>query len=293
MFNHIGSEIQTHDPHHRLLSIHDDSDFLPDEFYGNASPWNTLGQYSQYSGRDYSFPWSDHCAPPDDANCKGRFATPRDRQTLHEGLRELRVQRNRNRPVINGEYAFFLRRNNPAHPMVVTRGHSHNRSTFRKAAWALVMAGTYIVPGFWRTYYGGWAGENSPFQPDDPEATPAVQDLQTLQGFMTHRENGTRREWWKLTPHDELVSSYPNPGDGSLGNGYCLADPGLSYVVYTENTRSTELILGGSSAATYRIIRFDPRTATRTLLKPSVNGRTAITLLSPDTEDWVYEVQVN
>jgi hypothetical protein len=41
----------------------------------------------------------------------------------------------------------------PAHPTVVDRGHSHDRTTFRKAAWVLTMAGTYIVPGFWRTYY--------------------------------------------------------------------------------------------------------------------------------------------
>ena len=155
------------------------------------------------------------------------------------------------------------------------------------------MAGTYIVPGFWRTYYGGWAGRNTPFQSDDPEALPAIKDVQTLHGFFTRRENGSRRAWWKLVPHDDLVSSRPNPDDGSPGYAYCLADSGQSSIVYTENTKSTDLVLIGSSNATYRVTRFDPRTAHRTLVKTSVKNGTTITLLSPDTEDWAYEVQKN
>lgn len=190
------------------------------------------------------------------------------------------MNRNRNRPVINAEYAYYLRRGVPAHPMVVNRGHSHDQPTFRKAAWVLSMAGVYIVPGFWRTYYGGWAGRNTPFQPDDPEALPAIKDLQTLKGFFT------RHEWWKLVPHDELVSS-------SGGHAYCLADPGQSYIVYTENTRSTDLTLKGSSNATYRVTQFDPRTGNRKPLNAAVKDGTTFALLSPDTEDWVFEVQRN
>ena len=192
---------------------------------------------------------------------------------------------------MDGEYAYYLRRAVAGHPMVVNRGHSQDQATFRKAAWVLTMAGTYIVPGFWRTYYGGWAGRNTPFQSDDPEALPAIKDLQTLHGFFTRRENGSRRAWWQLVPHDEFVSSRPNPDDGSPGYAYCLADPGQSYIVYTENTKSTDLVLIGASNATYRVTRFDPRTASRTLVKTSVKNGTTITLLSPDTEDWAYEVQ--
>jgi hypothetical protein len=292
MFNRIGTEMQHHDPHHRLRGIHDDTGTLPNEFYSTASRWNTLGQYCQYSGSDYGSA-TDGCTPPDDAQCQGRWATPKNRQTLHDELKDVRVNRNRNRPVINGEYAYFLRRGMPAHPTVVDRGHSHDQPTFRKAAWVLTMAGTYIVPGFWRTYYGGWAGRNTPFQPDDPEALPAIQDLQTLHGFFTQRANGSRRAWWKLVPHDELVSSRPNPEDGSPGHAYCLADPGQSYIVYTENTTSTDLVLSGSSNATYRVTRFDPRTANRVLVKASAKDGMIITLVSPDTEDWAYEVQKN
>ena len=195
MFNRIGTEIQNHDPHHRLLGIHDDNGTLPNAFYGKASRWNTLGQYGQYSGSDYEWPWCDGCTPPDDAHCQGRVATPKNRQTLH--------------------------------------------------------------------------------------------------GFFTQRANGSRRAWWQLVPHDELVSSRPNPGDGSPGYAYCLADSGQSYIVYTENTTATDLVLSGSSNATYRVTRFDPRTANRTLVKTSVKNGTTITLLSPDTEDWAYEVQKN
>ena len=51
MFNRIGTEVQHHDPHHRLVGIHDDNGTLPNEFYDASSSWNTLGQYCQYSGK--------------------------------------------------------------------------------------------------------------------------------------------------------------------------------------------------------------------------------------------------
>src|SRR5262249_35278194 len=159
----------------------------------------------------------------------------------------------------DGEYAYYLRRGMAAHPMVVNRGHSHDRPTFRKAAWALTMAGTYIVPGFWRTYYGGWAGRNNPFPPDRPGAAPPVEEPQTLHTFFTQLESGRRRPWWKLVPDDRAVSSVPSPVDGSPGHSYCLADPGRSYVVYTENTLSTALVLSGAAHTAYRLTRFDPR----------------------------------
>jgi hypothetical protein len=293
MFNRIGTEIQRNDPHHRLLGIHDDNGFLPNEFYGPMSSWNTLGQYCQHSGSDYTYPWCDGCTPPNDASCKGRFATPKNRQTLHNEMLDVRVNRNRNRPVINGEYAYFLRRGVPAHPTVVNRGHSHDQPTFRKAAWVLAMAGTYFVPGFWRTYYGGWGGRGSPFQPDDVEALPAIKDLQSLHAFFTNLEGGRGREWWKLEPQDQLVSSRANPADGSRGHSYCLAESGQSYIVYTENTRSTDLDLTGLPNATYKVTRFDPRTAKRTVVSASVKSGETVTLLSPDSEDWAFEVLKN
>jgi pectate lyase len=286
MFNRIGAEIQKHDPHQRLRGIHDDNGTLPNDFYGEGSEWNTLGQYCQYSGSDYQWPWCDGCTPPDDANCRGRFATPRNRHTLHDEMMDVRLKRDRNRPVIDGEYAYYLRRSVPNHPDVVNRGHSHDRATFRKAAWVLTMSGCYIVPGFWRTYYGGWAGRQTQFQPDDPEARVAVKDLQTFNAFFTQTEDGSRRSWWKLVPHDELVST------SAAGYSYCLAEPQQSYIVYAENTRLTELKIAGPADATYRVTQFDPRTARRTNLNTAAN-RGTITLSSPDTEDWAFEVVRN
>jgi hypothetical protein len=295
MFNRIGDEVRKSDPHGRLRGIHDANGNLPDHFYGEASAWNTLGQYCQYSGSDYGWPWCDGCTPPNDANCRGRFATPTNRHTLHDEMKQVRVARGRNRPVINGEYAYYLRRSVPGHPDVVNRGHSHDRPTFRKAAWVLTMSGCYIVPGFWRTYYGGWAGRGTKFQPDDPEARPAVNDLQTLRAFFTQSEGGSRREWWRLEPHDELVSvADPNPAAGAgPGYAYCLADPGRGYVVYFENARSARLTLRGPPGATYRVMRFDPRTGERTTLMPSAKGATSLVLASPDVDDWAFEVVKN
>jgi len=293
MFNRIGNEIEQSDPHHRLRGIHDDNGLLPNTFYGSDSHWNTLGQYSQYSGSDYQYPWCDDCSPPNDANCRGRFATPKNRSTLHKEMLDVRINRNRIRPVINGEYAYYLRRGVPAHPNVVNRGHSHDRATFRKAAWVQSMVGIYIVPGFWRTYYGGWGGRGTAFQPDDLEAIPAIEDLQRLHSFFTTRENGSRREWWKLTPHDDFVTSDPNPDDETPGYSYCLADPGESFLVYTENTKATHLELNGPANITYAVTRFDPRTAKGTVLSKQIQGQATIVLESPDYDDWVFEVCKN
>ena len=124
MFNRIGTEIQNHDPHQRLRGIHDDNGTLPNDFYGNASDWNTLGQYCQHSGSDYQWPWCDGCTPP-------------------------------------------------------------------------------------------------------------------------------------------------------------------------ENTKSTDLVLDRAPPATYRLTRFDPRTAKWTMLKTAVKTGTTLTLPSPDTEDWIFEIQRN
>lgn len=109
--------------------------------------------------------------------------------------------------------------------------------------------------------------------------------------FFTRSENGSRREWWKLESHDELVSSQQHPDDGTPGHAYCLADPGQNYIVYTENTRATDLKLEGAPDATYRVTRFDPRTAIRTTINASVKNGIIFTLLSPNSEDWVFEVQ--
>jgi len=92
-------------------------------------------------------------------------------------------------------------------------------------------------------------------------------------------------------PHDKVVSSAPSPADGSKGHSYCLADPGHSYIVYAENTQSTDLFLTGSPDTTYRVTRLDPRSGKRTPLDASVKGGTTFKLLSPDTEDWVYEAE--
>jgi hypothetical protein len=206
---------------------------------------------------------------------------------------EVRLKRSRNRPIINGEYAYYLRRGDGKHPSVVNRGHSHDRPTFRKAAWVLTMSGAYIVPGFWRTYYGGWAGRNTAFKPDDPEALPAIKDLQIHHAFFTQLEDASLREWWKLVPQEKILSSVPNVSDGSTGQSYCLADPGHSYIVYTENTTSTVLDLSAAPNVTFRASQFDPRAGHRMLLDAAVKGGTTYTLASPDTEDWVFELNQN
>jgi hypothetical protein len=136
------------------------------------------------------------------------------------------------------------------------------------------MAGGYFVTGFASTYYGGWSGRGVAFNPDDQRNDVAITDLQHLKNFFTSRE------WWKLDPHDELVSA---------NYAYCLADIGQTYVVYAEESTVVRLDLGEASSRTYSVRLYDPRSGNYTHLH-DYTGSGPVTLKPPDTQDWIFLV---
>ena len=87
-------------------------------------------------------------------------------------------------------------------------------------------------------------------------------------------------EYWKMNPHNELV-------EGST-EAYCLAEPGVQYVVYVPNGGDVKLDLTGFSGE-FEATWLDPRVGGYS--DPlAVSGGSARALSAPSAEDWVLVV---
>jgi hypothetical protein len=82
----------------------------------------------------------------------------------------------------------------------------------------------------------------------------------------------TSFEWWKTSPHDELVNS---------GN-YCLADPGKTYAVYLPHGGTATVQL---QPGKYRATWFSAMTG-ETIDLPAITGPDWTSPEPPDQNDW-------
>jgi hypothetical protein len=259
----IGQEIMRTDPHQRLRGIHACRSRSVQEFA--TEPWISFGDYQQL-----------YCAPHD------RESTAPERAGLHHHLLGPRVH---GKPVINAEYAYYLRQMGTDHSYHrsvihgVDKPHSHSRASFRRASWALAMAGGYFVSGFGTTYFGGWR-ELGNFDVDTPKNDVAESDLANLKRFFTDLE------WWRLQPMDHLVR--PN-----AGKAYCLAELERTFVVYCEGSRRVALNLPTDTerpgGRRWRLRRYDPRQGSHHDLERVVEDE-QIVLWPPDDQDWAFVV---
>jgi hypothetical protein len=252
LFRAIGREIRKTDPHGRMIGIHpgpESGGISSQEFAGDD--WMSFGEYAQA----YFAPHT-------------REATDTDRDNLH---RFIVAARKHNKPVVDAEYAYYLR--DQDYDGVVDKPHSHTRDSFRRASWTIAMGGGYFVTGFGTTYFGG-RREVGPFLVDNPKHQEAAADLDHLHTFFTSLP------WWRLEPHDEQVTA-------DAGYAYCLADIGKTYVIYVAGGHGATLKLVGEE---YSLRRYDPRTGQSTEL-PAPAGDVVRTV-APDAQDWVFLVTV-
>ena len=161
-FVELGNCIRTSDPHSRMIGIH------PMTAHGSvrefvATPWMSFGDYQQ-NYRD-----------------------------LHGRILESRSE---NLPVVNSEYAYFLRDQNGDE--LVDKDNSFDLESIRHASWDIAMAGGYLVTGFGTTYFGG-NRDPGPFNLHAETNDPWEKDIQHLQTFFT------AIPWWTLQPHDESI----------------------------------------------------------------------------------------
>jgi Protein of unknown function (DUF4038)/Domain of unknown function (DUF5060)/Putative collagen-binding domain of a collagenase/RTX calcium-binding nonapeptide repeat (4 copies) len=232
-YRNIAQELEASDPHDRMISMHATRTV---ETFAN-DPWMSFGDYQQQ--------YTD----------------------LHN---KILSSRDHNKPVVNSEYAYYLRDSNG--DGIVDKPNSATLEEIRNATWDIVMAGGYIVTGWGTTYLGG-DRDPGPFNPDDPRNDVWEDDVQHVREFFTDLE------WWKLEPNDGLVTG--------PGTEYALAEPGQQYVAYARGGNGVNLSLGNVPVETYHVQRFDPRTGTYTDL-PNYTGNGTVSLTTPNNQDWLF-----
>ena len=233
----LALEIKNNDPYNRLITIHGTGKV------GNFANenWMSFGDYMQIY-----------------TNLSNAVLTAR----------------NFNKPVINAEYAYFLRDSDG--DGVVDKPNSATIEEFRHASWDIVMAGGYFVTGFGSTYLGG-RRDPGLFNVNASRNDPAEVELGLIFEFFNSFE------WWKFQP-------LADPFNGS-GIKYCLSDFDSNYVVYIRNTASpVHLQLTNTGLNYYTITRYDPRTGVWLVL-PGQADDSSLELVNPDNQDWLYFIK--
>ncbi|MEZ0259270.1 MAG: DUF4038 domain-containing protein [Chthoniobacter sp.] len=255
----LGDSLRAADPQGRMMGIHPMTrNGSVREF--NAAAWMSFGDYQQ----NYT--------------------------DLHGRILE---SRRSDKPVVNGEYAYFLRDQNG--DGIVDKPHSETVDTIRHATWDITMGGGYFVTGFGSTYMGGYRHPTA-FLPDDPKNQPWVDQCSCIKRLFSSLD------YWKLVPHDELLtSSIPRAERQSqdaatserragektpLIANWCLAEPGRQYLLYTRGLKAPVRLALDSRGGPWKIIQFDPRTGERKPLGSTTN-REHFEYLPPDEQDWV------
>ncbi len=202
--------------------------------------------------------------------------------------------RDQSKPVVNSEYAYYRRE---AEDGTLNKPNSASAEITRACTWDIVMGGGYFVAGFGTTYFGGLRCRG-PFDPDAAKNDDWEEQVQHVREFFM------AREWWKLEPHDELISA-PVPrgehAERSRGRSirpprvtyWALADIGSQYIAYIRGYEGEcTLALGDAPPTTYAVRRFDPRTGEYTALADH-SGAGPASLTTPDEQDWVFEVRAS
>lgn len=265
-FIDIGEILRASDPQRRMIGIHPiakTSNGGSSRDFNRDTKWMDFGDYQQNYVR------------------------------LHENILESRIFK---KPVINGEYAYWLRDNNG--DGLVDKDHSANLESIRAASWDIVMAGGYLVAGFGSTYLGG-ARSFTVFLPDDPRNEPWLEQLAHIKSFFS------AIEYWKLEPHDHLLSCEANrtadrQSLSKLGERtanlrtaptttyWCLTDLEKTYVVYVRGTtKSVNLDLGKSGRHSWHIDLFNPRNGSWKTMPPLTATRQSYSFSPPDDQDWI------
>ncbi|MDX2191007.1 MAG: DUF4038 domain-containing protein [Bacteroidota bacterium] len=226
----IGQEIYDNDPHKRIITMHSTNTV---EVFANNS-WSGLGDYQQV----YT--------------------------SMNSAILDAK---DHNKPVVNSEYAYYLRPN---------KQNSGDLTTIRNATYDIAMAGGYFITGFGTTYFGG-ARMDGTFNVNASINDDWEEDLKFVKSLFTSVD------WYNLSSNNSLVT-------GS-GTKYCLANPGNTYLFYVRgNSGSNSLNLNTSSSKSYSIQRFNPRDGSLTTLT-GYTGTGPINFTNSDNSDWVYVVK--
>ena len=240
MYRDLANEIVRSDPHDRTIAIHPgEASFSVAQFA--TEDWMSFGDYQQ------------------------------SYRKLRDRILETRTQQ---KPVINSEYAYYLRDKNGDGR--VDKPNSKDVDDIRHATWDIAMAGGYFVTGWGTTYFGGWRDPDT-FNVDTPKNDDWEEQVQHVKTFFTDLD------WWQLEPREDRLQG--------RGTNYLLANPGEQYAIYIRDTdREVSLTFDGAdNGKTYSIRQFNPRSGEYTAL-PDVTAGDAIVLTPPDKQDWLFVI---
>ena len=187
----------------------------------------------------------------------------RDQHTLMLESRELQKKAGRTIPQTNEEYGY-----EDHYPEWAAAG-SDSADVLRRTAWDIYMAGGYQTAGesarrgtnIWPDTGGGWMNGRG-------------DDTQTMfLGYGHIVDFFTQFEWWKTSPHDELVNK---------GN-YCLADPGNLYAIYLPRGGELKIQLASGK---YRGEWFNATSGQRIELPDVVEGPSWASPGPPEESGW-------
>ena len=255
-FTTIGDELIRHDPHGRMTAIHPMTAAGSTRDFGDTR-WMSFADYQQ------------------------NYRDLHGRVLLSRAL---------NGPVVNSEYAYYLR-DRDANGRC-DKPNSASLKMIRHATWDVVMAGGYVVAGFGSTYFGG-NRHPGPFNVDDPRNDDWEEQIQHVRKLLTGLP------WWRLEPRDELLEApIKRSADRQAGGViappetayWVLSDPGRQYVAYVRGVDGpVQLSLGNHGDRAYEFSQFDPRTGK--FSEPAAHRRKAqIEYSPPDARDWVLVV---
>lgn len=182
--------------------------------------------------------------------------------------RQIQLKTGRIIPQANEEYGY-----EDHYPHWAPPPPGDSADTLRRVAWDIAMAGAYGTAGetcrrgtnIWPDTGGGWINGRS----DDTTTM--------LNGYAHMVEFFTSFEWWKVEPHDELVT----------GGAYCLAKPGEIYAIYLPDTRKVTATL---APGRYDAKWFSAVTGDVVPLPPVDGGQWSVPA-PPGAQDWALLLQ--
>jgi hypothetical protein len=254
----IGDALRAADPHGRMIGIHPGTGGVHSvREFNDAAAWISFGDYQQNYTR------------------------------LHA---EVLASRGIGKPVVNSEYAYYLR--DARHDGMVDKPNSQSLDIIRHATWDIAMAGGYVVSGFGSTYLGG-ARNVGPFAVDAPQNDDWEAQIQHLPALFG------ATAWWRLQPRDDLVRCPVEQGTDRTIDGlpapprsvyWCLAEPGEQYVLYVRGLTAPVQLSLDVAAATYVVRQFSPRSGAVEHLGVG-KEISALAYRPPDESDWVVLLQ--
>jgi hypothetical protein len=260
----LGQMIKDEDPYERIIGVHNTPPFWSGG--ADAPQWGTGSVLHQEKWLDYNQIQVGH----------GKYANEMIPMVVSE-----EYDRDPAKPVVVTEPWYEFIEGNPT------------GLDIRFAAWSAILSG---AAG--HTYGGGhvWLA-SVPEAPGGPGNWPYEKGFERTtfdyEGAvsMKHLASFFREiEWWKMSPHPELVAEYPQP--------FCLADPGREYVLYLRYSGTVKLKMEGEAVKGKYVYRwYNPGTGKYSEEK-KISGDDVLTFSCPesypaavDYRDWVLHLK--